>query len=59
MKDCTLACTEEQQCKMPEMMGVKFDFMTCSTDGQWMAMSNSSDPARWQRAGILGPRGNS
>jgi hypothetical protein len=33
VKDCTLPCTEEAQCKMPEMLGMKMDFMTCAADG--------------------------
>ncbi len=32
IKDCTLPCTQETQCKMTEMMGVKMDFMTCAAD---------------------------
>lgn len=31
-KDCTLPCATNRQCEMPEMMGVKMDFMSCQLD---------------------------
>ena len=31
-RDCTIQCTTDARCKMPEMMGVKFDFMACGLD---------------------------
>jgi len=31
-RDCTLECTSDADCEMPEMLGVKFDFMECALD---------------------------
>ena len=31
-KDCTMPCSQESECDMPEMMGVKIDFLTCLDD---------------------------
>lgn len=31
-RDCTIRCKKNSQCKMPEMMGVKMDFMACQLD---------------------------
>jgi len=31
-RDCTLECKTDADCEMPEMLGVKFDFLECALD---------------------------
>jgi len=31
-RDCTIECTSDAQCEMPEMTGVKYSFMECGLD---------------------------
>lgn len=32
VRDCTKPCTAEEQCKIPEIMGMKIDFWSCQAD---------------------------
>jgi hypothetical protein len=32
VKDCTIECRGSDQCRIPELMGVKMDFLTCAPD---------------------------